>query len=248
MKKYLLLFLLSIGLALNACTPLATATPTPLPATVTLTPLSIPEPTRPIETQIPTSVPQTEVNPSANLKQYRNDEFGFGFQFPSNWYGPSEYVSGETLRIEVGSDVVYPYGERPEQPSDVKNSYDVVLQYTKNNQNAYFKDTYQALRNLQDGASLSDARTLLIRVRQFNIGRFTGFEYITTLPETAQTEPIYIRSIMLIDEKTNDLVTVMGQPYNVAVSNGAKWLDVYQAIDSANLAYFHGIEESITIK
>jgi hypothetical protein len=248
MNKNILLFLLVTVLALNACTPLATGTPTPPLVTATLTPLPGAEPTTSIETQVPTSVSQTEVNPSANPKQYTNNDFGFSFQFPSNWFGPSDYVSDETLRVEVGSDVVYPYGERPEQPSEVKNSYDVVLQYTKNNQNAYFKDTYQSLLNLKDGESLSDARSLLVRVRQLNIGRFTGFEYITTLSEAAQTEPVYIRSIMLVDEQTNDLVTIMGQPYNVEVSNGAKWLDVYRAIDEANLTYFHEIVDSITIK
>jgi hypothetical protein len=121
----------------------------------------------------------------------------------------------------------------------VKNSYNVVIQYTKNNQNSYWKDTYQSLQNLKDGESLSDARSLVIRVRQLDIGRFKGFEYISTLSETAQTDHVYAREVMLFDEQTNDLLTIMGQPNNVEVSHGANWRDAYQMIDEANLSSFH---------
>jgi hypothetical protein len=239
MKITITLFLLMMMLALNACAPLATATPVTLPTTET---------TVSVETQIPTVVLPTEADQSATWKQYTNNTFGFGFQYASNWFGPSEYISDGTLRIEVGSDKVYPYGEAPEQPSDVKNSYNVVIQYTKNNQNSYWKDTYQSLQNLKDGESLSDARSLVIRVRQLDIGRFKGFEYISTLSETAQADHVYAREVMLFDEQTNDLLTIMGQPNNVEVSNGANWRDAYQMIDEANLSSFHTIVESLTIK
>jgi hypothetical protein len=239
MKKTLSVFLLMTVLTLNACTPMAPATSTPLPRS---------EPATPMETEIPTPVSPTEVNPSANQKTYTNNTFGLSFQYPSNWFGPGEDVSGATLRVEVGSDKVYPYGEQSAQASDVKNSYNVVIQYTKNNQNPFWKDTYQPLLNLKDGESLADARSLLIRVRQLNIERFTGFEYITTLPETAQTDHIYIRSVMLLDKQTNDLLTIMGQPNNVEVGDGTLWRTVYQTIDEANLIFFHRIVESITIK
>ena len=239
MKKTLSVFLLMTVLTLNACTPMAPATSTPLPRS---------EPATPVATQVPSPVSPTEANTSANQKPYANNTFGLSFQYPSNWFGPGEYVTGATLRVEVGSDKVYPYGEQPAQASDLKNSYNVVIQYTKNNQNPYWKDTYQPLLNLKDGESLADARSLLIRVRQLNIGRFTGFEYITTLPETAQSDHIYIRSVMLLDEQTNDLLTIMGQPINVEVGDGTQWRTDYQTIDEANLVFFHGIVESITIK
>jgi hypothetical protein len=118
-----------------------------------------------------------------------------------------------------------------------------------NDQKPYWKEdtTYQSLLNLKDGESLSDARSLLIRVSQLDIGRFKGFEYITTLSETGQTDHFYSRSVMLFDEQTNDLVTIMGQPYNVEVSNGMEWRDVYRTIDEANLTFFHEIVESITL-
>ena len=153
----------------------------------------------------------------------------------------------QTLRVEIGSDQVYPYGERPEQPSDVKNSYNVVIQYTKNNQNTALNDTYQSLQNMQDGESLTGPRSLITRVRQLELGRFSGFEYIFTLPETAQTEPVYGRQVILVDKQTNDLLTIMGQPYNVEVADGAQWRDVYRSIDEANLSTFQEIVASITV-
>ena len=234
MKKTATLSLFVMILTLNACVPSPVTLPTAEPAIS-------------IETQMPTVILPTEADQSATWKPYTNNSFGFGFEYPSNWFGPSEYISDGTLRVEVGSDKVYPYGEQPEQPSDVKNSYNVVIQYAKNNQNLYWKDTYQSLQNLKDGESLSGTRSLIIRVRQLDLGRFKGFEYITTLSETAQTDRAYAREVMLFDEQTNDLLTIMGQPNNVEVSNGATWRDVYQTIDETNLIFFHKIVESITV-
>lgn len=234
MRKITTLFLFMMILTLNACVLSPVTLPTAEPATST-------------ETQIPTAILPTEADQSATWKPYTNNSFGFSFKYPSNWFGPSEYISDGTLRVEIGSDKVFPYGERPEQPSDVKNSYNIVIQYTKNNQNPYWKDTYQSLQNLIDGESLSGTRSLIIRVRQLDLGRFKGFEYISTLSETERTDHGYAREVMLFDEQTNDLLTIMGQPYNVDVSSGANWRDVYQTIDEANLIFFHKIVESISV-
>lgn len=239
MKQTLTVSLLIIIFAISACSPLATATPTPLPTT---------KPTAFVATQIPTPLAPTKTNPPATHKSYTSDAFGLSFQYPANWFGPSEYVSDTTLRVEIGSDKVYPYGERPDQPSSVKNSYHVVIQYTKNNHNSFWKDIYQPLQNLKDGESLSGARSLLIRVRQLNVGRFAGFEYITTLSQTAQTERVYSRSVMLLDKQTNDLLTIMGQPDNVEVINAASWREVYRSLDEANQPTFQKIIESLVIK
>jgi hypothetical protein len=238
MKKALTMILLLIILTMNACAPQMTAAPTPL---------STAEPTASVDTQTPIPVSPTEVDPSAVQKRYTNKPFGLSFQYPSNWFGPDEYGSGQTLRVSVGSDKVYPYGEPPEKPSEVKNSYLVVVQYTKNNQNPYWKDTYQSLANLKDGESLSGARSLVIRVRQLNLGMFKGFEFISTLSETAQTDPVYAREVMLVDEQSN-LLTIFGTPNNVEIGNGAKWREVYRMIDETNLTFFHEIVESITIE
>jgi hypothetical protein len=234
MQKTLPVFILICTLLFTACSPQVTAAPTL-------------EPSTPAATQAPSAVPPTEAVPSSGPKSYANDAFGLSFQFPADWFGAEEYISEQTLRVEVGSDTVYPYGETPEQPSTVTNSYDVVIQYTKNNQNPFWEDTYQSLQNLKDGESLSDTRSLIIRVRQIDLGRFKGFEYIFTLPETAQTEHVYGREVMLVDEQTHDLLTIMGQPINVEVGSGANWRDVYRTIDEANLTFFHEIVDSITV-
>ena len=241
MKKTLTLFLLTIILTLNACAPLVTTTSAPILITESATY---------VETQIPIAVSPTEMNPSATQKLYTNNAFGLGFQYPSNWF-VLDYVSDDTIRIELGSDKVYPYGTDPsERINELTNSYNIVIQHTRNAEKPYWREdaTYQSLLNLQDGESLSDARSLLIRISQLNIGRFKGFEYITTLSETGQTPHFYSRSVMLFDEQTNDLVTIMGQPYNVEVSSGMEWRDVYRTIDEANLTFFHEIVESITLE
>jgi hypothetical protein len=241
MKKTLTLFLLIIILTLNACAPRVTTTSAPLLTT---------EPAAFVETQIPIAVSPTEMNPSAIRKLYANNAFGLSFQYPSNWF-VLDYVSDDTIRIEIGSDKVYPYGTDPlERINELTNSYNIVIQYTMNAQKPYWKEdtTYQSLLNLKDGESLSDARSLLIRVSQLDIGRFKGYEYISTLSETAQTSHVYIRAVMLFDEQTNDLVTIMGQPYNVEVSSGMEWRDIYRTIDEANLTFFHEIVESITLE
>ena len=113
--------------------------------------------------------------------------------------------------LRSGSDAVYPYGEPPEQPSEVKNSYNIVIQYIKNNQNQYWTDTYQSLVNLKDGESFSDGRSMVIRVGPLKLERFKGIELSLTLSDTAQTEPVYTRNVILMDDQSN-LVTVMGQP------------------------------------
>ena len=238
MKKTLTLYLLVILFTINACASQGTAASEPLPAT---------EPAVSAATQVPNVVSPTEVGQSANTKLYANSAFGFSFQYPSNWFGPDEYVSGQDLRVAIGSDVVYPYGTMPEQPSEVRNSYYVVMQYSKNNQNQYWKDTYQSLLKLKDGESFSDARSLVIRVGQLKIGRFEGIEYISTLSETARTEPVYIRQAILFDNQSN-LLTIMGQPNNVEISNGTGWRDAYRMVDEANQILFHDIVKSITIE
>ncbi len=228
MKPKLLLFLLMIVLTMNACSSKAPIAPTPTHATET-----------------PPGSP-TDVITSADQKGYSNSAFGFGFQYPSAWFGPDEYVSDQTLRVSVGSDVVYPYGETPAQPSDIKNSYLVVIQYTKGVADTNSNDPYQSLNGMKDGESLSGPRSLVTRVRQLELGRFTGFEYISTLPETAQTEHVFTRNVILSDGQANS-ITVFGTPNNVEVATGADWRSVYQAIDAANQAFFDAIVASITV-
>ena len=237
MKKTLALLLILVALTLKACAPLPAAAPTPLLPT---------QPPAAVETRSPIPVSPTPLEPAQIWKPYTNSDFGLSFQYPSHWFGPDETISGDTLRVEVGSDIVFPYGESPDVPSNVRNSYKVVIQYTKDNQNPYFEDTYQTLLTMQDGQWLSGARSTLIRVRQLELGGFSGFEYISTLSEQAQTEPAYAREVMLVDDQSN-LLTIFGTPNNVETGNGVDWRAVYRSIDEANQPFFHKIVESMTI-
>ncbi len=226
MKKTLALSLVMFIFSVSACAPQLTATPLP----------------------VMTEAPQIPVTEVPAEKPYANSGFGFGFQFPSSWFGPEEYISDQTLRIEVGTDKVYPYGTDPaERVYDLKNSYNVVIQYSKNDQNQVWKDTYQTLVNLKDGESVSDVRSLTFRVRQLSLGGFDGIEFISTLSETAQIEAVYARQVILINAQSNDVITVMGQPINVEIDDGANWHEVYKAIDEANLSVFREMVESITV-
>jgi hypothetical protein len=146
--------------------------------------------------------------------------------------------------LEVGSDKVYPYGTDPTQRIyEKQDSYYVLIQYSKNDQNSVWKETYDSLVNLVDDESLSTARSLTIKVRDLELGRFKGVEYISTLSETAQTQPVYMRNVILFDDQAN-VITIMGQPNNVVV--GANWREAYQRVDELNMPVFDRIVESIT--
>lgn len=238
LKQTLSASILILALAVTACAPLAPTSSTPQPAST---------PVVSAETPSPAVVLPAETPPSAGLKQYTNSAFGLSFQYPDSWYGPDEYVSGETLRVAVGSDRVYPYGEQPDTPSGVTNSYLIVIQYSKNSQDQSWKDTWSSLTNLKDGESLSGTRSLVTRVRQLEPGRFKGFEFISTLPESAQTEHVYARQVLLVDAQSN-LLTIFGTPNNVEVSSGADWRELFRSIDAANLPFFHGIVDSMRIE
>ena len=234
LNNALLAFALVIVLVMTACAPRVTASTTPLPAAT-------------VAGQILTPVPPIMTEQSSGVKQYTNKAFGLRFQYPAGWFGPDEYVSGSTLRVAVGSDVVYPYGELPATPSEVKNSYLVVVQYSRNSQDQSWQDTYSILAGLKDGESLSGTRSLVTRVRQLDLGRFKGFEFISTLSMTAQTEHVYSREVLLVDEQGN-LLTILGNPNNVEVGQAADWREVYRMLDEANLAAFHEILATIKIE
>jgi len=245
MKIKIVFILLIYSILLSACLTKkpASGTVTSLPAIANTA--DIPTPTY---TPSPASATPTEAEVPADRKSYSNSEFGFGFQYPASWYGPDEYITEQTLRVEVGSDVVYPYGTGIEERIyTVKNAYYVTIQYSKNDQNQYWKDTYQALAALQDGEMITDARSLTIKVRQLQLGHFEGIEYISTLSETAQTEPVYTRQVILFDEQSN-LLTIMGTPNNVDLNGGAGWRGAFLAVDAANQVIFDQIIESVVVQ
>ena len=152
---------------------------------------------------------------------------------------------------------MYPYGtDRSAQIYSLKDSYYVVIQYTRNSSNGTLEeyranqpwtDTYFALLDLQDGESLSDLRSLSIRVRQLTLGQFEGLEYIATLSETAQTEPVYMRQVILFDEHLNAL-NITGTPNNVDLTGSEGWREAYQRVDEANQDAFHQLLDSLAVK
>jgi len=240
MKKTIVILILLLTITLSACATQTAPAPSSLPAT---------DAALPTATYTPIPPTPTQSAPTPAVARYTNSAFGLSFNYPSSWYGPDEYIADPILRVEVGSDVVYPYGtSREDQVYTIPDSYYVLIQYTQNDQVQAWNDTYQVLMNLQDGESRSDARSLTIRVRAIEMGRFTGFEYIATLSETAQTEPFYARSVILMDPQTGDVLTIMGSPNNVDLSGGQDWRQAFQAIDEANLPVFEQILASMTIQ
>lgn len=230
MRKLIILVILS-AFILGACAPV-----TPVPPTPALT-----EAAQPTETAVP------EVTEPVG-QSYENSEFGLSFTFPADWFGPDEYVAEDTLRVEIGSDTVYPYGTGPEERVYTQtDTYSIVLQYTKNNTNDYWTETWQTLQSMADGESVSDSRGKLIRVGLVNLDGFEGMEFISTLSDTAQTEAVYIRQVILVNAQS-DLLSIMGSPSNVVVNEGENWREVYERIDGEYAGVFHAVLESLTIQ
>lgn len=252
-KTAVLLLLLAV---LSACAPAAaTGLPAAQPTTAA-TDTAAPPPTEPapaqataVETpagELPADAPSIVLLDNG-WTQYADPNFGLRFQMPPGWFGPEAYVSGDTLRVEIGTDVVYPYGTSPEDRiTYLTDSYVIVIQYTKNNQNTAWQETVQALSGMTDGQVVDSPRSRLIRSRAVTVGRFTGFEYIATLSDTAQTEPVYSRNLILIDDQQN-VLTVMGSPSSVMVGE-AGWRAAYQAVDEAHADMFQQIVETIELE
>lgn len=201
--------------------------------------------------------PEVFINTTNGWKSYTNDNFGLSVQFPMSWHGPDVYQWNDSVRIEVGSDTVYPYfSDRLNRVYNIKNSYYVVIQYSQNNKNLSFKqqiekqpwiESYLSLFNLKDGEAISDNRNMFIRVRQVTLGRFEGLEYIQTLSDTAQTEWFYARRIVLFDEQLNNL-TIVGTPNNVEILDQNNFLAAYQKVDKANLEILYQILQLVSVE
>ena len=200
--------------------------------------------------------PTEEPDPFPGWVSYVNDLSQFSFYFPESWFGPDIYEVDGDLRLVIGSDVVYPYGtDRTDQIYTEKNSYYITILYRKNINNIASEDffagnpwvsTYAALQILEDGESIETARARDIRVKEYQLGAFSGLEYISTLSDTAQTEHFYVREIFLMDENLNVLI-ITGSPNNVEIGEGENWREVYQKIDQENLEILYKVVESIKI-
>jgi hypothetical protein len=235
--------------------PLQATPPAALKVTDTATPA--PDTSTEVETAPATQPSGYPIDPATGWKIYTNETFGLSFSIPPAWYGPDEYAWEDGVRLEVGSDVVYPYGtSREDQIYEVENSYFVRIQYTLNRANWNLEefranqpwtDTYFSLLDLRDGESLSSPRSLVTRVRGVELGGFKGVEYVATLPDTAQTERFYVREVALLDENFNTL-TITGYPNNVQVPNPETWRETYRQVDEVNLETFYNILESISME
>ncbi len=202
------------------------------------------------------STPEPTSDPYPGWTTYTNESFGLSFRYPSAWYGPDVYEFEDGVRLAVGSDVVYPYGTGlDEREPGAPNAYGVVIQYTLNRtgwtleqyraEQPWFNDAL-AMLDLQDGESLTTARSLTTRERSLTVGRFRGVEFITTLSETAQTERFYMRTAFLMDEDLA-VLQIAGSPENVVVADPANWRAAFEAVDAANRAVFDGLVESIQV-
>lgn len=209
----------------------------------------------PTETISLTTQENREISPG-EWTDYYNETLKFSFSYPTAWYGPNAYETEGSLRLEVGSDVVYPYGtDRTDQVTSTPDSYYITIQYFENTQGRTWDDfiasgwitTYLELLDLTDGESVTTPRSLTIRVREVIFGDFNGLEYIATLSDTAQTERVYIREIMAFDEELNWL-RVTGSPNLVEITDPENWKDDFRRVDQANLEIFTSLAESIIIE
>ena len=207
-----------------------------------------------------TTAPEIVIEPTADSnsgwKLYQHPTAKFSFQYPESWFGPEVYEADQDLRIEIGSDMVYPYGTGSEDRNlTQKDSYYILIEYRPNTTQMTMEDYKTSswispimdIFELADGETISTARSLVIRVREFELGQFKGVEYISTLSETAQTEHVYSRQIFLIDEELNILM-ISGSANNVEILDGANWKADYQRVDQANLDIFYQVIESIAVE
>jgi len=151
------------------------------------------------------------------------------------------------VRLEVGTDVVYPYGTGlDERHYTLADAYTITVQYDAKGSRQP-DDMAADLLALADGESVSGPRSLITRVRVVQVGGFSGVEYIVTLPDSAQTEFFYTRNVMLSDAQSN-LLSIMGNPNNVQPVEGEALRDAYQRVDAAHEQAFRNLVESIQVE
>jgi hypothetical protein len=243
--KASILFVSLSFMLLSGCVSADTATP----------PVATDE-VAPLVTDLPPVSTDSPEGLSSDWQTYNNPDFGISFQFPSSWFGPDEYIIEDDIRLEIGSDVVYPYGtSREEQVYTLPDSYYILIEYRPNTDNLTLDDYKNSswispplgMFDLADGETRTTARSLEIKVRDLEVGRFKGVEYIATLSDTAQTERAYSRQIFLLDEQLNILM-ISSSPNNVEVADPANWKADFQRVDGANLETLYHVIESIVIE
>jgi hypothetical protein len=248
MKKVTFLVFVAITLLALAS---ACATPTPVEGESPII-----EPTTEAMTEEPVPTPERTENPFGDWLEYQNEDYGFRFLYPTDWFGPEVHDSDGFLRIEVGSDQVYPYGtSREEQISSIPDSYNVLIQYVENREgknwndfvNSGWIDTYLALLEKEDGHFILTSRLVATRIGEVSLGDFSGLMFLATVPDNAQTERAYVREVVLFDSELNWL-RISATPNNVQIADPEKWKNDYARVDTANLEVFLTLLESIEIE
>jgi hypothetical protein len=236
-RQWLINGLLLTIILLAACTPREPVSQ-PLPAATAQPTLTF------VSTVQPTEAP---TQPTPSTREYVNDKLGLRFQFPAAWQGPDVYEWENGVRLEVGTDVVYPYGTGlDERHYTLADAYTITVQYDAKGSRQP-DDMAADLLALADGESVSGPRSLITRVRVVQVGGFSGVEYIVTLPDSAQTEFFYTRNVMLSDAQSN-LLSIMGNPNNVQPVEGEALRDAYQRVDAAHEQAFRNLVESIQVE
>ena len=204
----------------------------------------------------PEPTPEPTDNPFGNWLEYRNEDYGFRFLYPSDWFGPEVSDTDGFLRIEVGSDQVYLYGtSREDQVTTVPDSYYVLIQYVENREGRTWDDfvssgwidTYLGLQEKDDGHFILTPRLVATRIGEVNLGGFSGLMYLATIPDNAQTERAYVKEVVLFDSELNWL-RISATPNMVQIADPEKWKNDYARVDTAHLEIFLTLLESIDIE
>lgn len=240
----ILAVVLILALTAGCGTPSVSETASPSPTTAVI----------PTETTEPT--PEPTENPLGDWMEYRNADYGFSFLYPADWFGPEISDSDGFLRIEVGSDQVYPYGtSREDQITTIPDSYYVLIQYVENREDrsrddftaSGWIDTYLALQEKTDGQFILTPRVVATRIGEVNLGDFSGLMYLSTIPDNAQTERAYAREVVLFDSELNWL-RISATPNLVQVSDPEEWKNDYARVDTSYLETFLTLLNSIEIE
>ncbi len=227
------------------------AAPTPLESE---SPTSAP--TQDTQVEEPDPSPEPTVNPYGDWMEYVNEDYGLRFLYPASWFGPEVYESEGSLRIEVASDQVYPYGtSREDQITTIPDSYYVLIQYNENRDGRTWDDfissgwidTYLGLQEKGDGQFVLTPRSVSTRIGEVNLGDFSGLMYLVTLPDNAQTERVYMREVVLFDSELNWL-RISASPNMVQIADPEKWKNDYARVDTAHLELFLTLLNSIEIE